>query len=418
MTDAAVVGRLLRAYHLRGVAAAAVRRLSGSVHGEAVSYLIAPPDRPALVLRACRADAPVPVQFRGPFSLTPLDWLMARAATLECLAAHEYPAPRLIPTHAGDPVGLDGAWLTLATSYVEGAVLRPTLGELRLLGESLGRLHELAVPVAGLGREGGAGAGGGGPWPGGGAPGPGGGVPGPGHAAWHPAAAVPATLHRLDRVAALVPDDWRSLHGQFRDAVLAIQQRLEELPLGTVHGDAWPGNAVQAGPFGVSLIGWETGGAGLPVLDLGHCLIECLLDVPQRGVLPSGVLPPDAVPPGAGAAGVGGAGAAGSAGDAASAGAGEAAWLVQPDQGRIAAVASGYSSWRTLWPAERDVLLPAIRFAAAYIGAIHLEQALLDGVRSESMDARWARLRNRIEVSEAVARLASPHLAAGPKPVS
>ena len=269
------------------------------------------------------------------------------------------------------------------------------------------------------------------PWPAwvvGLARGPGGGGPAPGHAAWHPAAAIPAALDRLDRVASLVPGDWRPLHGQFRDAVLAIQQRLGELPLGAVHGDAWPGNAVQAGPGGVTLIDWETGGAGLPVLDLGHCLIESLLDVPQRGVLPPSVLPPDAAPPSAGAAGGAGAaeaagssergsGAAGAVNGTGAAGAGEAQWLVQPDEDRIAAVASGYSSWRTLWPAERDLLLPAVRFAAACIGAIHLEQALLDGVRGESMDARWARLRNRIEVSEAVARLALPHLAGGPKPV-
>ena len=392
---------------------------SGSVHGEDVSYLLTPSAGPALVVRACRADAPVPVQFRGPFSATLLDWLMARAATLECVAAHEYPAPRLIPTHAGDPVGLDGAWLTLATSYVEGAVLRPTLGELHLLGESLGRLHALAVslPAAGVGPGGpgwpgpAAGAGPGGPGGPVSAVDAGGGEPVPGHATWHPAAAIPATLERLDRVASLVPDGWRRLYGQFRDAVLAIRQRLGELPGGVVHGDAWPGNAVQSGPGRVTLIDWETGGAGLPVLDLGHCLIESLLDVPQRGVLPPGVLPPDAVPPGAGVAGD-----AGSDGtdDAGYSGHREAAWLVQPDEERIAAVASGYSSRRVLTRAERDVLLPAIRFATAYIGAIHLEQALLEGVQGESMDARWARLRNRMEVSGAVARLASLHLPGGP----
>ncbi|MFI5068307.1 MAG: phosphotransferase family protein, partial [Streptosporangiales bacterium] len=245
---------------------------------------------------------------------------------------------------------------------------------------------------------------------------PGGGGLVPGHAAWHPAAAIPAALDRLDRVASLVPDDWRPLHGQFRAAVLAIVQRLGDLPLGVVHGDAWPGNAVQSGPGGVTLIGWETGGAGLPVLDLGHCLIESLLDVPQRGILPPGVLPPGVEPAGgarpAGGAGV--AGGPGAASGAGGAGAGEAAWLVRPDEDRIAAVASGYSSQRLLTRAERDVLLPAIRFATAYAGAIHLEQALLDGVRGASMDARWARLRNRIEVSEAVARLASPHLPGSP----
>ena len=329
---------------------------------------------------------------------------MARAATLECLAAHEYPAPRLIPTHAGDPVGLDGAWLTLATSYVEGAVLRPTLAELRLLGESLGRLHGLSVsrPAAGAGPgalAAGAGAAGrrrGGP-----------------RGIRRPPSRPPWTGWTGS------PPWSRTTGGRCTGSsgprCSPSAQRLGELPLGVVHGDAWPGNAVQAGPGGVTLIDWETGGAGLPVLDLGHCLIECLLDVPQRGALPSGVLPPDAVPPGAGPFRV--SGSSGDSGDSGAAGAGEAAWLVQPDEDRIAAVASGYSSWRTLGPAERDVLLPAIRFAAACIGAIHLEQALLDGVRGESMNARWARLRNRMEVSEAVARLASPHLAGGPQPV-
>ena len=246
---------------------------------------------------------------------------------------------------------------------------------------------------------------------------------------WHPAAAIPATLGRLDRVAALVPGGWRPLYGQFRDAVLAIADRQGELPLSMVHGDAWPGNAVQSGPGQVTLIDWESGGAGLPVLDLGHCLIESLLDVPHRGVLPPGVLPMDAVLPGAGPAGAeprdaepGGAEPAGdawpgawpAAGGAGAAGGGEAAWLVRPDEERIAAVASGYSSRRLLTSAEHGVLLPAIRFGAAYVGAIHLEQALLEGVRGEAMDARWARLRNRMEASEAVARLASPYLPGRP----
>jgi Ser/Thr protein kinase RdoA (MazF antagonist) len=400
VTETAVVGRLLRAYHLRGVPPAAIRRLSGSPAGVAVSYLVAPEPGPALLIRACRADAPVPPQFRGPFSPTVLDWLLGRAATLEFLAAAEYPAPRLVLTHTGDPVGVDGAWLTLATSHVTGRPLQPTLAELRLLGEALGRLHMVPVP----GPERGPGSG---PEPG---PEPG---PGPGHAAWDPVAAIPGTLERLDRVAALVPPGWRSLYDRFRETVLAVQQRLAELPRGLVHGDAWPGSAVQAVPGQLTLIDWETGGVGLPVLDLGYCLIESLLDVPPGTAAAAGaedVLPPDMDPPGAsGPASV--SGAAGTAeGRPAS---GPARWLVEPEESRIAAVASGYAAWRRLSPAEHALLLPAIRFAAAYLGAIHFEQALLDGVRGPSMDARLARLRNRLDVSAAVAQLASPPLTGG-----
>ena len=147
-----------------------------------------------------------------------------------------------------------------------------------------------------------------------------------------------------------------------------------------MHGDAWAANAVQTGPAEVILIDWECGGLGIPVLDLGNCLLECLLD---------------AVPPGSG----------------------PAAWNVQPAEDRIAAVAAGYQSHRVLSAGERAVLLPAVRFGAAYVGAIHFEQALADGVHGAAMDARLERLRNRLAVSETVARLAAGHLAGDGKPV-
>ena len=61
--------------------------------------------------------------------------------------------------------------------------------------------------------------------------------------------------------------------------------------------------------------------------------------------------------------------------------------------------------------AERALLPAAVRFGACYVGAIHLHQALAEGVRGASMEARLERLRNRVSVSEAVASLAVPHLA-------
>ena len=60
--------------------------------------------------------------------------------------------------------------------------------------------------------------------------------------------AIPATLGRLDAVGALVPDGWQSLYAQFGRTARAVQRSLGELPRGVVHGDAWPGNAVQSGP--------------------------------------------------------------------------------------------------------------------------------------------------------------------------
>jgi Ser/Thr protein kinase RdoA (MazF antagonist) len=370
VNDAAVVGRILREYHCRDIEPSAIRRLAGTVHGVSATYQLELGEGGRLVVRACRADAPVPIQFRTPSSLTMLDWLSTRAATLIFLEAAGYPAPRLVRTHSGDPVGMDGAWLTLAATYVEGTVVQPSLAQLGMLGAALGRLHSVAP----------------------------GGVPGPGEAAWYPETAIPATLARLDAVARLVPADWRRMFEQFQATALAVQERLPSLPRGLVHGDAWPANAVQTGPDTVTLIDWDTGGLGLPILDLGVCLLECLLDpVPGEG---SGGLRP---------AGLGPAGSV--------QGAGEpepwdpAVWHVQPDEDRIAAVARGYSAWRQLSAGERAVLLPAIRFGAAYVGAIHFEQALAGGVRGASMDARLERLRNRLAVSNAVAQIAARHLA-------
>jgi len=366
VNDAAVVGRVLREYHARGIDPAALRRVGGAVQSGIVTYLVRPDGAGPWVVRACRADAPVPIHVSGsPASMQ--DWLLSRAATLDCLEAAGYPAPRVVRTRPGDPVGMDGMWLTLATTFVEGPSIRPSLAQLRMLGMALGRLH--ALDVAGEAAEAGsrdvAGAV------------PGHGVErGAGHASWYPEAAIPATLGRLAAVGALVPDDWQSLYAQFGRTARAVQQSLGDLPRGVVHGDAWPGNVVQTGPDSVTLIDWETSGLGLPVLDLGHCLVESLLDAQPSAD-------------------------------------GPAAWLVEPDEDRVGAVAAGYASQRRLGTAEHALLPEAVRFGACYVGAIHLYRALVEGVSGTSMDARLERLRNRLEVSEAVARLAAPHLADG-----
>jgi aminoglycoside phosphotransferase (APT) family kinase protein len=194
-----------------------------------------------------------------------------------------------------------------------------------------------------------------------------------GRASWHPETAIPAALGRLEAVESMVPADQRPLLEQSRAVLLAVRQRAPALPVAVVHGDPWPGNAIRTGPDQVTLVGWENAGLGMPLLDLGYCLLECHLDVGLPGDRPS-------------------------------------AWHIQPDEDRIAAVAAGYSRWRRLQPAERDLLLEGIRFPAAFISAIHFEQAVTGGVRGKPMDVRLARLRNRLAVSEAVAELARRHL--------
>ena len=193
-----------------------------------------------------------------------------------------------------------------------------------------------------------------------------------GRAAWDPERAIPAALGWLEAVEGLAPAGWRSLLDQLRAVLLAVRQRAPALPFSVVHGDPWPGNAIHTAQDQVILIGWENAGLGLPLLDLGFCLLECHLDVGQPGNRPS-------------------------------------AWHIHLDEKRIAAIVAGYSRWRQLQPAEKDLLLEGIRFPAAYVGAIDFEQALLTGVRGRSMDVRLERLQNRLAVSDAVADLARGH---------
>ena len=342
MTDAAVVGRILREYRLDP---ASVRRYQGSVSGTEVGYRMRQPGGDVVLVRAYRCDVLLAPHLRGCGTESITDWLQGRTATLDWLAAKGYPAPRVVATRSGDLIGVAGAWLTWATTDIPGRAVLPGGGRLGALGAALGRLHALG-PAAGLGL-----------------------------ASWHPTAAVPAALGRLDAVAPMLPGEWRPLHARFRSTLLAVQDAIGRLPVAVVHGDAWPGNAVVTEAGEVVLIDWENGGLGLPVVDLGYCLLECHLDVG---------LPPSS----------------------------PQAWHISPDPGRIAAVLDGYARWRRLDDAERATLADGIRFASAYIGAIHFEQALLGGVAGPAMDARLGRLRNRIAVSEAVADLAARHLGA------
>jgi Ser/Thr protein kinase RdoA (MazF antagonist) len=231
---------------------------------------------------------------------------------------------------------------------IDGTVIRPTLDQVRLLGAALGRLHGL--PPAGP-------------------------APAPGRSCWHTEAAIPATRRLLDAARPLLPPDLRGLHAAFADAADAIAASAPRLPAAITHADAWPRNCVQTAPGQVTLIDWDTGGLGPAILDLGRALLECHLD----SNLPDG-------DPGA--------------------------WHIQPDQQRITALCQGYRSQRAPEPAELALLADAIGFGIAFIGAIHLHQVVNLGITGPGMDARLARLRNRLAASGEIARIAQGQLQA------
>jgi Ser/Thr protein kinase RdoA (MazF antagonist) len=141
-----------------------------------------------------------------------------------------------------------------------------------------------------------------------------------------------------------------------------------------VHGDVWARNAIQSSPSGVTFVGWETGGLGLAVVDLGNTLLECHLDADLPDYHPSG-------------------------------------WLIEPSAERIAAVAAGYASTRPLSAPELDLLPAAVTFSAAVVGSVDLDVAMTDAVTGPVMEARLARLENRLGVADEVAFVARDYLA-------
>jgi Ser/Thr protein kinase RdoA (MazF antagonist) len=347
VTDVAVVGRLLDEYHDRRVAPSSVRVLAGSEHQAQVSYLITLADGVSQLIRAFRADEPVPVTGRSMTSETVAEWLTGRARTLALLADAAYPAPRPVRTRTGELIGVAGPWLSWATTFASGPVVAPTLSQLRQVGTALGHLHSIAA-LPGGDRIG---------------DGP------PGLSSGHPSVAAPVSRARLDRAKAALPDGWRMMHAACSAVLDEVTAALGTVPETIVHGDVWARNAVQSSPSGVTLVDWETAGRGLAVLDLGNALVECHLDAALPDDQPN-------------------------------------RWLITPSPDRIGALAEGYARIRLPSTAELDLLPAAAAFAAAVVGSVHFELALVHGVAGPTMDARLDRLQNRLGVAGEVAAIA------------
>jgi Ser/Thr protein kinase RdoA (MazF antagonist) len=206
-------------------------------------------DGTSWTLRVGKADAPVPDWLVGCGAATTPDWLRSRAATLQYLEEHAYPAPRVVATRSGAPIGQADGWCTFAATFIEGPVTDPTPHSLRGIAAALGRLHHIQLDQPNQASA------------------------QPGQSWWFPGVAIPAVLQQFADLRPILPEEWHAT----ADAFSATLRRIfaHDLPPAIIHGDGWAGNAVQTTTDQTILIDWEPSGQGLAVLDVGRLLLHC-----------------------------------------------------------------------------------------------------------------------------------------------
>ncbi|HZO74220.1 MAG TPA: phosphotransferase [Ktedonobacteraceae bacterium] len=262
------------------------------------------------------------------------NWLIKPAAMLLFLEELGHPAPRVVHTRSGEPVGAVNGWWTFMTTFIEGTLADSSIHSLHALAGRTAQLHTLDLDRATSTTP-------------------------PIYASWkHPQQAVPECLQLLDRVRDLVPSELQT----FYDEVSATLERIQRasLPVTIIHGDCWPGNAVQTPDGDIVLIDWDGAGYGPPVLDIGSLLLACHFDQPQFP-------------------------------------------LIIPEPSLISAVVEGYCQQRLLTQAELEMLVDAVRFNSAFHFARNLESILQDDWREH---LGLQKLRIRYDVAEEIAVIA------------
>lgn len=222
-------------------------------------------DGAAWTLRAGKADAPVPDWLVGCGAATTPDWLCSRAATLQFLQQHGYPAPRVITTRSGAAVGQANGWCASATTFVEGQVADPTPRNLRNIAATLGRLHNIQLDLHAPSSA------------------------QPGQSWWFPSVAIPAALQQYADVRPTLPDEWHTTVDAFSTTLRNIFAH--DLPRAIIHGDGWAGNAVQTATDQTILIDWEPSGQGIAILDIGRLLLHCHQTLAAPTTLPTSLSP-------------------------------------------------------------------------------------------------------------------------------
>jgi Ser/Thr protein kinase RdoA (MazF antagonist) len=216
-------------------------------------------------LRASKAEAPVPDWLVGCGAATTPDWLHSRAATLQYLREHCYPAPRVVATRSGASVGQTNGWCAFATTFIDGQVSDPTPHNLWSIAAALGHLHHIQLDQHGPTSA------------------------RPGQSWWFPDVAIPAVLQQYADLRQTLPSEWYTTVDAFSMTIRSIFA--QGLPRAIIHGDGWAGNAVQTPTNQTIMIDWEPSGQGIAILDLGRLLLHCHQTIAAPTAIPASLSP-------------------------------------------------------------------------------------------------------------------------------
>jgi Ser/Thr protein kinase RdoA (MazF antagonist) len=184
---------------------------------------------------------------------------------------------------------------------------------------------------------------------------------------WNTSYSLPHALRQLEACAPFIPASHQAFYDQCKRAFTTIQHALHRLPECIIHGDVWVLNGVRTSEQEVVLIDWEGAGRGAALLDLSELLLKGQYDA--YGAIPESI-----------------------------------------KEDYIAALVSGYTQWRFPEPIECELLVDALRFRSAWVGAWRLSNVLREG-----WTARMEKVLNQVQrgyqLAEPTAALALQHFA-------
>jgi Ser/Thr protein kinase RdoA (MazF antagonist) len=170
----------------------------------------------------------------------------AQASALQFFERHTYDAPRLLLSKKGSAVFEGGRLKALALSYIEGQCTGFDPQSLRLLAESLARLHSLSLSSMDQ--------------------------------------VLPSTfqvdeqsriaIDKLNEVSGIVENPLRAIWNGFH-ASLCSCRKLASLPRTLIHTDPYPENAIRTPGGRVVYIDWDDAGIGTALIDFAHLVGNC-----------------------------------------------------------------------------------------------------------------------------------------------